>query len=249
MTATKPHLLEDFDMSIISQDLIYGEIILLRGSFIKSIIKRERLKYSNKEISYYLYAIYLHQSLQINFKSLYLKSKLKISYATYMSNIHALCPLVKVLFFKINERHKIKVSSILNIVDTSLLPSIEGKSIRDRHYKAKQVTVRDGEKICGHKGLFFINRRKQIYSIKLMNINYSDFNILKDSELYRPQLYGVVLADKGFNSLMVRNRVNKLCRFISPYKKKQKLQLSNKEMKIYKYRWNIESLFKKLKDG
>ncbi len=105
----------------------------------------------------------------------------------------------------------------------------------------------------------FINKQWFITHYEYLNINESDVNILKSSAQYRPFLKGLVLADRGFASKLVRQRLDNdknnifnyertYCRFISPHRKSEKKQLNLKERRIYRKRWTIETLFQKLKD-
>ena len=102
---------------------------------------------------------------------------------------------------------------------------------------------------CGNKGLFMMNKRKQIYHAEILNINDSDQNYLKNPHGLYGKLKGILLADRGFSNNDIFNQKKQICRLISPYKSNQKETLTKKEMELYKRRWSIESLFKSLKDN
>ncbi len=186
-------------------------------------------------------------------------------------------PLVAYLFKKFNKDNQIKASSLYNSIDSTLIAEKNPKFINHKDWQKNRVTTRVSkkpsfdkktnswskinitERICGSKALCILNKQKFIVHAEFFNINTSDANILKDCARYKPFLKGFVLADKGFSNKIVRERLKQdknnifkyqhvPCRFISPYHTKSKIQLNIKERKIYKKRWNIETLFQKLKD-
>lgn len=65
---------------------------------------------------------------------------------------------------------------------------------------------------------------------------------------YAHRLQGFVLVDRGFSNKLVRQRLEPLCKLISPYHYKSKATLSDKERLLYKKRWAVETTFKALKD-
>ncbi len=236
----------------------------LKNKEIKSIIGRVRLKFTYKEINDYVQIIFAHSQTQKSFKSIYKKSKFKIKYSCFMSNIQLFSKLFRFLFYKLNEKLSIKPSKLLNMVDTTLIEEKKLNFINQHDWDSGRVTTRINKKnkiktyTCGSKGLVFLNRFGQIYSANLLNINYSDQNILKDFSFYIKELNGILLADRGFSNKAVRERLNHiktsvfetnkpLCRLISPYNVKQNIKLTDKERKLYKRRWKIETLFQNLK--
>lgn len=236
----------------------------LKNKEIKSIIGRVRLKFTYKEINDYVQIIFAHSQTQKSFKSIYKKSKFKIKYSCFMSNIQLFSKLFRFLFYKLNEKLSIKPSKLLNMVDTTLIEEKKLNFINQNDWDSGRVTTRINKKnkiktyTCGSKGLVFLNRFGQIYSANLLNINYSDQNILKDFSFYIKELNGILLADRGFSNKAVRERLNHiktsvfetnkpLCRLISPYNVKQNIKLTDKERKLYKRRWKIETLFQNLK--
>ena len=236
----------------------------LKNKEIKSIIGRVRLKFTYKEINDYVQIIFAHSQTQKSFKSIYKKSKFKIKYSCFMSNIQLFSKLFRFLFYKLNEKLSIKPSKLLNMVDTTLIEEKKLNFINQNDWDSGRVTTRINKKnkiktyTCGSKGLVFLNRFGQIYSANLLNINYSDQNILKDFSFYIKELNGILLADRGFSNKAVRERLNHiktsvfetnkpLCRLISPYNVKQNIKLTDKEIKLYKRRWKIETVFQNIK--
>ena len=53
------------------------------------------------------------------------------------------------------------------------------KNITKRDFDIHRVTKRKTEYICGYKGLVFLNRQGFIIDCEFLNINISDYNILK----------------------------------------------------------------------
>ena len=236
----------------------------LKNKEIKSIIGRVRLKFTYKEINDYVQIIFAHSQTQKSFKSIYKKSKFKIKYSCFMINIQLFSKLFRFLFYKLNEKLYIKPSKLLNMVDTTLIEEKKLNFINQHDWDSGRVTTRINKKnkiktyTCGSKGLVFLNRFGQIYSANLLNINYSDQNILKDFSFYIKELNGILLADRGFSNKAVRERLNHiktsvfetnkpLCRLISPYNVKQNIKLTDKERKLYKRRWKIETVFQNIK--
>lgn len=253
-------------------------------SEIKVSLGKQRLRFSKKQIVFYLMLMVNHQHHKKTFKSLYFKAlkknKINISYQAFMKNIGGLCPLFKLLFKSFNKTYNIKSSQLFNIVDTSLISIKQSKSIQQKDFDQNKVTVRKEKKrnvhtnhkhtnqvkvyICGYKALVFLNRRKQITHAEILNINSSDQNVLKQPLAYmaRGLIQGFLLADRGFNNKEVRKRLQSIAedenlqqlpktKLISPfhYKEQQKdLKLNKKQKRLYKRRWNIETVFQKLKD-
>ena len=251
-------------MQIISQKLIKQALFYIKNKEIKQIIGRQRLKFNRQEISCYLLYIFNHSIEQKSFKSIYKKLNLNVSYQGFMSNISLFSSLFKRLLYVFNKINHIQASNLLNIIDSTIIPEKHTKFINQNDWDSNRVTTRiiKKEKIrtCGSKGFFLMNRNKQIYHAEKLNINYSDQNYLKDPHNLTGKLNGILLADKGFSNKLVRDRLshNKndifnhnqpICRLISPYHVKQKEKLTKKEIKIYRRRWKIETLFKNLKDS
>lgn len=261
-------------MNSITQKIIYNCLKTISLKEIKVIVVRKRLRFSYHDISFYLYCIFVHGHEQKSFKSIY-QSLNKIhsimTYQNFMKNITLLSPLMKRLFVQFNDIHHIKVSRLLNIVDSTLMEEKSSQFIKQKDWNLNRVTTRlnqpkgkdqsspkDKKHICGSKGLFFINRFNQIYHAQFLNINDSDQNVLKSAYSMPSKIQGILLADRGFTSKIVRDRFSQhkndifnqtkiMARLISPYHYKEKLILTPKELKLYKRRWKIETLFQRLK--
>jgi len=243
-----------------SKEIIFS----LKNKEIKSILQRDRLKFKNKDIVKYICLIFKHTETLKSFKSIYKKEKLNISYQGFMKNIALFSKLFKYLFHSINKLLLISPSKLLNMVDTTLIHEKQDKFINQKDWNKGRVTTRIKNNItthvCGSKGLVFMNKFKQIYHAELVNINYSDHNFFKDSAYYFQFLKGILLADAGFSCKEVRHRLENYfsnmnsifqqkekLHFISPYHYKQNLKLTQKESKLYKHRWKIETLFQNIK--
>ena len=229
---------------------------------IKSIIGRDRLKFTYQDILHYVQIIFEHSFQQKSFVSLYKKHNYSVKYSVFMKNINLFCKLFKFLFHRINKILNIQPSKLMNIVDTTIIPEKQAKFINQKDWDSSRVTTRIKDKLkvrtCGSKGLIFLNRFNQIYAANLLNINHSDQNILKDFSFYIKDLKGIILADRGFSNKAVRQRLNhnktdifnygkSICRLISPYHYKENKNLSDKESKLYKRRWKIETIFQNIK--
>ncbi len=139
------------------------------------------------KLKFYVFSIFEHTLIQQSFKMIYKAKNIKVDYSVFMKNVK--------LFSKILD---IKTSKLLNMVDTTLIPGKLTRNITKKDLGLNRVT-------CSSKCLFFVNRRSQIYHAELLNINFSDANVLKDSAKYKQQIKGISLADQGFNSKMVEH--------------------------------------------
>ena len=261
-------------MNIISQKfkkLSTNLIFSLKNKEIKSILGRQRLKFNRQQIIEYVQIIFEHTIKQITFKKLHQQSLNKVKYSCFMSNISLFAKLFQYLFTNINKKIGILPSKLLNIVDTTLIEEKKVNFITQDDWDSGRVTTRTNKKnkqkiyTCGSKGLLFVNRFSKIYHARLLDINFSDQNILKDFSHYLSQLKGILLADRGFNNKCVRERLNNIgnknllfnifnhnqttCRLISPPHYKEKVNLTEKERKLYKRRWKIETVFQQLKQN
>ena len=103
--------------------------------------------------------------------------------------------------------------------------------------------------------MVFCNDKKQIYFADILNINESDQNILKNTAQYIMYLPQFLLADRGFNNKAVKKRLNTFnCELISPnhyqtIKKTGKYFENEIYQKQYKKRWDIEVIFKIIKQN
>lgn len=246
---------------MLSHSVIKKQINLMPKSTLKAIIGRERLCYLKEEIIFYLVCIMKHQKNMVSFLNIHKKANrrnLRFSlpeYSAFMNNINALSKLMHYLFLLNNRNYSIKKTQKYSIIDSTLIPEKEGKYITQKDFDTDKVAARRDDKgnkiyICGSKGLFILNEKKQVIEAKRIPIVYSDQNILKDSALYQNKIEGVfLLADKGFSSKLTRQRVEAFnCKMISPYRKSQKdKDLTKEEWDLYRERWKIETFFQKLK--
>lgn len=236
----------------------------LQNKEIKMLIGRSRLKFTKKQILSYVFVIFEHSLHHRTFKKLHQIHRFTNEYSVFMKNVALFSKLFKYLFNQINHLACIQSSSLYNCVDTTLIEEKQSEFITPKDWKQGRVTTRKNKltsektHICGSKGLIFMNRFKQIYRADLLDINDSDQNILKDCSVYLKDLKGFLLADRGFSNKAVRARLNGVqtsifqtsvqrCRLISPYHYKENKTLTNKEKKLYKRRWKIETLFQSLK--
>lgn len=244
-------------MNNITQNLFSDYLFSINISHLKSILKLQRLKTNRVVISFYLYCIYLHYKEQKTFKYIhkhYFFKKYKVKYSAFMHSIKLYSVLIKYQHKYICLKRKF-FPTVVNIVDSTLIEEKQSKFIISNDYKNSRVTVRNKEKICGSKGLCFLNSDLKIYHAQLLNINISDQNILKDSAIYYNLLGKVLLADRGFNNKNVQARVKTFdCQLISPnhYKVVEKTgKYFDKDwyINIYKRRWKIETVFQKMKNN
>src|ERR1700693_5007417 len=79
---------------------------------LKSIIGRERLKFTYNEVISYVQIIFEHSLEQKTFKKIHSKYRIRTKYSCFMNNILLFSKLFKFLFNKINERLSIKPSKL-----------------------------------------------------------------------------------------------------------------------------------------
>ena len=236
---------------IISQEEILAILLTIPLSTIKMQMGRIRLKFTRQELAKLLFMLNEAQSRKVTFKHIWHKNKEDTTYQNLCKNFDVVSKLMPLIFSKFNEMHKIKASRMYNVLDTTLIPTKRSQSITDKDFKAGDVTIRDVEKIrhyiSGLKLFALMNRERFIFKAAALNINTPDIDAVKNPFYYSiPK--GILLADKAFNSQMVRDRLKGYgTRLISPFKANQKQQLTDKEKEFYKRRWEIESAFQKLK--
>ena len=147
----------------------------------------------------------------------------------------------------------------LTIADSSLLPSKNEQSITRKDWKNGNATVRPDHKICGEKCLTLINSRKQIVTNQLMpNINSPDDHVFKQPMQWARKglRFGHLLVDRGFSNKAVRLGIDFLTNalpdyslgLISPPRARQTWVLTPEQTLLYKKRWQIEEVFRQLKD-
>ena len=236
---------------IISQEEILAILLTIPLSTIKMQMGRIRLKFTRQELAKLLFMLNEAQSRKVTFKHIWHKNKEDKTYQNLCKNFDVVAKLMPLIFSKFNEMHKIKASRMYNVLDTTLIPTKRSQSITDKDFKVGDVTIRNVEKIrhyiSGLKLFALMNRERFIFKAAALNINTPDIDAVKNPFYYSiPK--GILLADKAFNSQMVRDRLKGYgTRLISPFKANQKQQLTDKEKEFYKRRWEIESAFQKLK--
>lgn len=244
---------------MIAKSWVKKQVFSLNIAQIKKSLGRDRLKFSKEEIVDYLMALSYQQQQYCYFKAIWNKNE-KISYQGFMKNLKVIAPLWGVLEKLHKEQSSISFDD-LTIIDTSLLPCKEEKSISPKDWEKKRVTIRTNTTskiyICGEKWLAVINSQKQIVFNQLLNINYSDQNILKNPYMLVSQglRQGVLLADRGFSNKNVRKgfaflnheKINCSVRLVSPFHYKEKTTLTPEERLLYKKRWQIEEMFRQIK--
>lgn len=242
---------------IITENFFFDYLNSMNLQHLKNILGFKRLKTNKKVISFYLFSIFLHYKQQKSFKYIYrhyFSKNHNIQYSAFMHSIKNYSILMEKIFYFICKKIKIH-KTIVNTVDTTLIAEKQEAFINSKDWKIHKVTTRKKQHICGSKGLFFINNNQQIYHAQLLNINESDQNILKNSAQYHDKLGKVLLADRGFNNKLTKQRLKTFnCTLISPnhYKKVEKTNIYFDKpwyTHYYKRRWKIEVLFKKLKDN
>lgn len=237
------------------------QVFSLTAAELKNALKRQRLRVSRKTILSYVWVLWTQHTQMCHFSAL--KQTVSVSYQGMMKGCHMVAPLMKLMEERFRQEKGIGFDD-LNIVDSSLVPSKEEKSITPKDWDKGRVTTRphpalkENFHICGDKHLCFINSKRQIVFSKLLNINHSDGNILK-SPLSWAQLglrQGVLLMDRGFGHTKVKAGFDGLRENLSsfdvhilyPPLKSQKWVLTPEERALYKKRWAIEEVFRQLKN-
>ena len=234
----------------------YLKMQLAKLSNMKSLLGRSRLRFTLDDGAFYLYMLAEHQHRRIEFKQLYLEYKYRHGYANFMKNIQLFSRLMPVLFQYMNRDLNITQSPFLNIIDSTLIQTVESQNITQKHWKKNTVTIRSTKSnthtgaskryICGFKVFVHLNRKGRVYRAHVSPINIPDNEITKNPCFY--QLHGVLLGDRGFNSKEIRKRSSGLYRLISPPHKKEKHVLTPQEQRLYKLRWQIETMYQRLKN-
>ncbi len=236
---------------IITQKEFLAILCTIPFSTLKMQLGRMRLKFTLTELSELLSLLNVAQTQKMELKRLWSAHKELGTYQNFCKNLDLASKLMPFIFTKFNAMHGIKPSALYNVIDTSLVPTKMAKSIQPKDFKAGNVTVRKVEGqthyIYGLKLFTTINRHRFICNATALPINTPDIDATKNPYYYHlPK--GLLLADRGFNSALVRKRLSGCAiRLISPFKAKQKQQLSKKEWLLYENRWSIETVFQKLK--
>ena len=112
-----------------------------------------------------------------------------------MNNIQLFSSLYEYLFNYFNNLFDIKASSLINIIDSTLIIEKDSRLIKQSDWDSSRVTTRThkGEKVrtCGSKAYLMINRQHKIYHVERLSINHSDQNYLKNPHRFTDKLKGI----------------------------------------------------------
>ena len=243
---------------MIAQSWVKKQVFSMTLSQIKKVLDRKRLRLNRNQIVDYLMALLEQQVLHRHYKSVHAKQSCGVGYAAFMHGMGLVAPLWRHLEHKYRQDHAIGFDD-LTIADSSLLPSKNEQSITRKDWKNGNATVRPDHKICGEKCLTLINSRKQIVTNQLMpNINSPDDHVFKQPMQWARKglRFGHLLVDRGFSNKAVRLGIDFLTNalpdyslgLISPPRARQTWVLTPEQTLLYKKRWQIEEVFRQLKD-
>lgn len=220
----------------------------------KFLLKRLRLRLTNMEMKYFISILVEHFEHKKYFKEIYKRDFgnfdfLNCNYQNFMKKIKVVSPIFEFLFNRISRLilNK-KEESTIKIVDSSLISCLKQNSLRIKH--KGDVTVRKDQQnhkiyIAGVKLFTVLNEDGKIIKADVKNINFPDITYLKENVLFFKN--SDLLADRGFNSTFLQNNL-KTFNLISPHTGRKCKRLTEKEKVLYKKRWKVEVLYKKLKD-
>ena len=252
---------------MIPQSWVETQVFSMNVKELKHALGRQRLRLDRAQIVAYLMALMSQQLLLRHYKFVHSQASCGVGYAGFMKGLELVAPLWSVLEKRFREQNHI-VFDLQTIVDSSLLPSKEDKSITQKDWNCGFATARKSKSksltpektyICGEKVLTFINSKHQIVFSQLMpSINSSDENVFKHPMVWasRGLRNGVLLVDRAFSNKSARQGIDFLnknlsgycLKIISPPKHKQIWVLSAEEKALYQKRWAIEEVFRQLKD-
>lgn len=235
------------------------------NSKIKSILGVCRLKFTRDKIAKYLYILDYQNYHKLNLLDIYNNPDIKIyfdgCYSNFCRNLSNISKLIQYILQQFNLQQKIEKTEHYIIADTTLVINKKPENILKSDWDKNNVTARDKNKhkshkvyYCGYKLLCFLNKDNLCYGNYILNINYSDSNILKDSSFYKGKIeYTKLLVDRGLSSKLVYNRLETFkCECISPKRKKQQKNsddwIEEKHKELYKKRFKIEVVFNKIKN-
>lgn len=262
----QPNYKDEYNMeNIIPYEFYVEQVKSLSFSQIKSILSRSRLKFSKELIAKYLYLLDFHNYHKISLLDLYNKQELQENidccYSNFCRNLDTISKLMPYIFNYFNSKNNIKKTSNYGIVDTTIIEKKKSSNILESDFTKNDVTSRFKNKCkshkiyyCGYKLLCFLNENKLCYGLNLLNINYSDMNILKDSALYKDKVENIkILADRGIGHNKTKKRLLTFnSELIFPKRKSQQKNkddwIDEKHKVIYKNRWKIEMCFNEVKN-
>lgn len=218
----------------------------------KLILNRFRLRLTNTEIKFLISVLVNHFENKKYFKKIYFENfdSINCTYQNFMKKIKTITPLFEFLFNRVTRQNVMqnKQDSKLRIVDSSLISCLKPCSLNMKH--KGDVTIRKDQQnnkiyIAGVKLFTILNDDGKIIKANVFNINFPDIKYLKENILFFKGM--TVLADRGFNSTFLQNNL-KTFNLISPHTGKNCKKLNYEEKVLYKKRWKVEVLYKKLKD-
>jgi hypothetical protein len=229
---------------------------------LKTALGRQRLRVSRQQILNYLLGLLEQQSQMRHYKHIHGKAPCAVGYSGYMYGLGLVAPLWQHLVARYRAQTGI-VFDGKTIADSSLMPSKEEASITQKDWDRGVVTVRGKGKakyyICGEKLLTLTNSLGQIVISGLLpSINSSDANVFKQPMAWasRGLRHGNLLIDKGLANNAVQSAIAFLrrtlpkytLRAVSPPRSKKAPALSPADQLLYRERWEIEEVFRQLKD-
>lgn len=257
---------------MLHQSQIAIQVDKMKIGQIRTVMCRQRLRFSRSELALYLWAIVVVQARHTTAKAVYRYMRkcgqTKVGYAGFMENLAAAAPLLRVLHGTWKRSNGIGFDS-LTALDSTLLETKSARCIRRKDWRMKRVTVRPAkvagrgqepamDRYCGHKAFTWHNSQRFIVVAELAGINESDANYLKWPHRFVRQglKTGCVLMDRGFSNARVRKSFARLeeglarVRVVSPPRKSQvkTVAWSKADDVLYSQRWLVESCYKAMKD-
>jgi hypothetical protein len=238
-------------MNKITLKLIKSKVDKLTKFEIKEKIKRKRLKFNRFDISVYLYALVFTQINVCCFKQTYKYLKKKkylksITYEGFMYNIGVVGSLFET-FFESTVKHT--KNNSFSILDSTLIPLKQNHCLKNKD--KTRLVVYGNKMVCGIKKTCIVNNKGKIIYVDINNIKTHDTKTIDKSLIEKLKNLNVknLCADKGYSSNLIRKMlIDENIKSIIPYKKNQKEKLDDKSVKLYKKRFIIENIFKKLKN-
>ena len=240
-------------MSKITLSFIESQIAKISKSEIKAFLGRQRLRFSTREIAVYVFAIYRSQKDMTSFKKTYKlfakKNLITSCYQGFMYSIGVCATLSEELF-----KRTVKVFSKNQetlCVDTSFLLQKTAHCIDFAKDKDRVVSRGKGQNFCGVKLLLVSNTRRDILYVDALSVKTHDAKIISYDFVEKLKKFNpkYALFDKGFGGDRNREIVREFSILpVIPFRKNQSQKLTKREENLYRKRFLIEDIFKKLKD-
>lgn len=243
---------------------IEKQVFSLSLAELKSCLGRKRLRIDRWRLLGYVLALMEQQARSRHYKAIHRDGSVGVGYAAFMHGMAMAAPLWGLLL----DRHQSQQGIVfddLTLADSSLLPSKDEGSISKKDWLAGRATVRPGvdkqgkTRICGEKLMAVSNSRRQlVLSLLMTSINSADDHVFKQPYQWacRGLRKGFLLVDRGFSNRAMRSGFEVLRKtlpgfavhIISPPRARQTWVLTPEEQQLYKKRWEIEEIFRQLKD-